>query len=585
MKKIIIYSAVVLMCSTLSCTKNFTALNTNPAQYSTPDPEPVFTGVVMNTVNELETLNQTYFWEYGHLIEPLSERYNAQDDNNWKVFYATVLGNATQIKNIYQNNPAGYANRLRIVDIWECYVYSILVGMYGPIPYTHAGDPSLTVIPYDDENTVYTDLMARLKADANNMNMSGDKMNPDVLNFTLTNWVKFANSLRLQIALRVSNNLPALSASNAQELMANETMLLGSDADDPKLNFSAISGSQSPNYAQYVVNTNPPQYPYMSDYVFTYFRSYNDPRMGAYFAPSVVPYAIKDTLTSTADNLHHIVTYTIPYFGSPKAPALLSSWSIPTAPLYNGTTATLGKASFSGIQPALIAATRPFYIMTYAEVCFMKAEAANKGYGGTQTADAYYYAGINANFAFWGLTPAQATNYEAQNGIKWNTAGTGFNYYLGATISTSIPNDNMKRIWIQEWMNYFDDNGFEAWCLQRRTQNLVLPPSTNAATIYLTTVGYGTLPDRFAYPNVEITNNPTGYANGVKLLGSTLNVYGDSPFTHLKIEPAYTPINWITATVFLDPTYVEKWFGPTTQSTATGLAAAGLSPYVQTGTY
>jgi hypothetical protein len=584
MKKYIIYFSVLLVCSTLSCKKNFTALNTNPAQYTTPDPEPVFTGMVVNTINEVETLNQTFFWEYGHLIEPSGERYNAQDDNNWKIFYATVLGNATAIKNIYQNKT-GYANRMRIVDIWECYVYSILVGTYGPIPYSQAGNPALTVIPYDDENTVYTDLMARLKADANNMDPNGDKMSTDVLNFTLTNWVKFANSLRLQIALRVSNNLPALSASNATELMANEGMLLGSDADDPKLVFSAVSGSQSPNYAQYVVNTNPPQYPYMSDYLATYFRSYNDPRQSAYFAPSATPYTITDTLTSTADALHHIVTYTIPYFGSPKASALLSAWSLPTAPLYNNITTTLGKSSFSGISPALIAASRPFYIMNYAEVCFMKAEAKMKyPTAGLSTADVYYYAGINANFAFWGLTQAQATAYEGQNGIKWGTAGKGFNYYLGA-ISSSIPNNDQSRIWVQEWMNYFDDNGFEAWALQRRTQNLVLPPHTGAATIYLTTVGYGTLPDRFAYPNVEITNNPTGYANGVKLLGSTLNIFGDSPFTTLKIEPAYTPVNWLTTHVFLDPTYVEKWFGTTIQSAAAGLAAANLKPYAQTGTY
>jgi hypothetical protein len=583
MKKIIIYSAVVLMCSTLSCTKNFTTLNTNPSQYTTPDPEPVFTGVVMNTINQMETLNQNFFWEYGHLIAPTGERYNAQDDGSWKTLYATVLGNATQIKNIYQNK-AGYANRMRIVDIWQCYVYSILVGMYGPIPYSHVGDISNPVVPYDDENTIYTDLLARLKTDASGMDMNGDKMNPDVLNFTLTNWVKFANSLRLQIALRVANNLPALSASNAQDVMANENMLIGSDNDDPKLNYTAVVGSQSPNYAQYVVNTNPSNYPYMSDYAFTYFRSYNDPRMSAYFAPSAAPYSIVDTLTSTADALHHIVTYTIPYYGAPKATALLPSWSLPTAPLYNGITTTLGKSSYSAIQPALVAATRPFYIMNYAEVCFMKAEAAARGYGGTLTADAYYYAGINANFAFWGLTQTQATAYQAQNGIQWNTAGTGFNYYLGA-INTGIPNNNLKRIWLQEWLNYFDDNGFEAWCLQRRTQNLVLPPHTGAATIYITTVGYGTLPDRFAYPNVEITNNPTGYNNGVKLLASTLNIYGDSPFTQLKIEPANTPINWITAHIFLDPTYVEKWFGKTTQSTATGLAAAGLKPYVQTSTY
>ena len=61
----------------------------------------------------------------------------------------------------------------------------------------------------------------------------------------------------------------------------------------------------------------------------------------------------------------------------------------------------------------------------------MKAEAALNGLGGSLTADQYYYAGINANFAHWNLSNAQATAYEAQNGIKWNTAGQGFNYDSG----------------------------------------------------------------------------------------------------------------------------------------------------------
>jgi hypothetical protein len=570
MKKTTIYIYALLICSAISCTKNFSTLNKNPAQFTSPDAESIFTGAVMNTTNKLESNNFNWLWEYGHLIEPGGQRYNVGDDGTWNTMFTTVLGNTRQLKNLYQNNPA-FSNRVAIADIWECYVYAYLVGTYGPIPYSQAGVTTSPVVNYDDENTVYTSLLSRLKADAAAIKTTGDVLSPDVIfGGNLTQWIKFANSLRLRLALRVQQNLPALAASNITELMANENMLLTSDADDPKVTYALQTGSQSPYYIQYVQNTvGAGSVPVMSDYVFTYFRSYSDPRIDAYFVKAATPYNITDTLTSTADSKHYIVTYPIPHLGAPKSATVLSQWSLTTQPFLGATY----PVNYSTLPPALTVANRPFYLMTYAEVCFMKAEAAALGYQGTQTADTYYYAGINANFAFWGLTTAQATTYEAQNGIKWNTAGHGFNYDLGF-INTSIPNNNLSRIWIQEWLNYFDDGGFDAWTLQRRTQNLSLPPHTNPGTPNLSSQVLG-LPDRWPYPNTETSINPVGNQSGVKELGGL-----DYANTELKIEPPYTAPNYLTWHAFIDYSFVEKWYGTTIQS----LTAAGVK-YTVVSTY
>jgi hypothetical protein len=574
MKKIIQILIVLLISTTFSCTKNFTSLNTDPSRFTTTSPESVLTGVYLNTINKLESNNIVFLWEYSHIVDPAG-RYLGGDEGTWTTMYINVLGNIEQIKKLYQGNPA-YTNRMAIADMWECYVFAYMVGTYGPIPYSNAFNTNLTVVNYDDENTIYTSLLSRLKADAAAINVNGDKLTTDVIfNGNLTQWIKFANTLRLRIALRVQHNLPDLAASNIQDVMSNESMLPTSDADDAKLTYGTAVGSQSVYYTSLVQGTSysGTATPVMSDYAFTYFRSYKDPRLGAYFQPSATPFNITDTLTSANTTLHYIVSYPIPYLGTPKSPALLTQWGIINPPFSGASIPN----NYSTMQPALTAATRPFYITTYAEVCFMKAEAALNGYGGTQTADQYYYAGINANFAFWGLTAAQATTYEAQNGIKWGTAGHGFNYDLGF-INTSIPAGNATKIWIQEWLNYYDDGAFDAWALQRRTQNLVLPPHTNPGNNPDVPNGiYSNLNDRWFYPvQSEVNRNPIGYANGVKLLGAP----GDYVYTPLKIEPAYTPIDWTKVNAFVDYSFVEKWYGTTIES----LQAAGIK-YTVLSTY
>lgn len=585
MKKITIYLAVLLVATAVSCTKNFTTINTNPGAFIVAEPEAVLPGVFVNTINKFELTNIKTLWEYTHIIDP-SGRYNpANEGDVWTNCYVNVLGNTKQLKNLYAGNPS-YTNRMAITDIWECYVYFYLVGSYGPIPYTHMGDTSSPIVEYDDENTIYTSLLSRLKADAAALNPAGDKFTSDpIYGGNMSLWAKFANSLRLRIALTVQVNLPTLAASNITELMSNETTLISSEADDPKLTYGSASGSNSQYNVQLVQGSsyNTSAAPVMSETAWTWFRTYSDPRMTAYFQPSTTPVKITDTLTSTTDSKHYIVTYPIPYAGQALWTGLLPNWNLTATPAdpngaYPLTATNNAQANFSTLQTVTTAVARPFYIITYADVCFMKAEAALQGLGGSKTADQYYYAGINANFAFWGLTPTQATNYQTQNGIKWGTAAKGFNGEIGLYNTSLATTDNLKRIWLQQWLNYFDDDAFEAWVLLRRTQAFVTPPHTNpGATAGLSTSGYESLPDRYPYPVAnEATVNPVGYADGVKLLSNGQDLIN----TPLKFETAYTPTNWLNARPFYDISFVQKYYGTHIQDlTAAGIAYNLVSTY------
>lgn len=588
-KKIYIYTCVLLVIvGASSCTKNFDKLNINPSQLLAPDMEPVLSQVFKTTSDRSETENFNTFWEYGHLIEPTGQRYNAGDDGLWQDFYVTGLGNLRQIKKIYAGNPK-YTNRVAIANVWECYLYYYLVSTYGPIPYSKAG-LAASHIPYDDETTIYASLLSRLKdaSTAISGNLSGDKLAVDMIyGGDLTKWLRFTNSLRLKIALTCQRSNPTESAAAIRDAMTNETALLQSDADDPKFNYGTADGSQSNYWVKYIKgNVTNASWAIMSDFSEMFFRSYNDPRMAAYFNKSVAGYSVRDTLPSTADGLHHIVTYLVPYAGAPKATAVLPQWGITLGNIWGGSSMTNSFSTMPGVNTTLVttatsnvnlfAADRPFYFMTYAEVLFMEAEAAQRGYGGTKTADQYYYAGINANFAFWGLTPAQATAYEAQNGIKWGTSARGFNYVLTFT-NANIPADNLTKIWIQQWLNYYDDGGVDAWILNRRERFLMLPPHTNPGTVNLKNAAFGDLPDRYPYPTTEGKSNPAGVADGVKLLNGA-----DYPSTQLKFAKPYTYVDWSKVTMSPNQDYsmLQKWFGPTLETlVASGTKYTEISKY------
>ncbi|WPU94746.1 SusD/RagB family nutrient-binding outer membrane lipoprotein [Mucilaginibacter sabulilitoris] len=587
MKKTI-YIVLLSIAGLSACKKGFEKINTDPTKLALPDMEPVMTQVFKTTADRMEQENIYAFWEYAHIIEPANiGRYQASDDGLWNDFYMTGANNIRQLRKIYGDNPK-YVNRMAIANIWECYLYSVLVGTYGPVPYTQAGKIT-PGIKYDDENSIYTSLLSKLKDAAATLanNPTGDKLTTDyIYGGDLTKWLRFANSLRLRIALRCQKNLPDVAVAAIKEVMADEGTLLQSEADDPKLSYGSADGSQSQYYLKYV-KSNPgiTTYPVMSDYAQLYFRSYKDPRMAAYFNKATVGYSIKDTLLSTNDNLHHIVTYAVPYAGAPKAQKVLPSWglafntwnganypnSFSVLPGTNGTPVT----STSGIN--IVAPDKPFYFMTYQDVLFMEAEAALLGYGGKKTADQYYYAGINANFTFWGLTPAQAAAYQAQDGIKWGTSARGFNYVVNIT-NANIPADNFTKIFVQQWLSGYPDNGFDTWALMRRTRFVVPPPHTNAATGVEINPLFGDLPDRYIYNSGEKATNPSDYQQAVQLLQGQK----DYASTQLNFAKTYTHLDWtnLPFTVILDYSMLQKWYGPNVED----LTKANVS-FVTNGVY
>ena len=581
------------------CTKNFTQKNTDPNQFLSVSPEATIESAIRSLNNQMVTYNSTKFWDLSNQIITGS-RYDVTDGGMWQTAYVSVLQNLHQIEINYGNDTL-YNNRVQITRILKCYTYSILTGIYGPIPINQANNPDyLSSVLFGSEDSAYAYILANLKDAASRIKPAGDKLSYDIVYPTgsVTNWIKFANTLRLKIALRCQRNLGAVATAHIQDVMMNEANTISSETDAAKMSYENVTNNYNPNWTKYVqpnnvypfnpTSTNPP--PKMADNLQAFFRSYNDPRMTVLFdsVPPANRYIITDTLTSTADDSLRIVTYPIPYLGQPASqPGILASW-VSLAGLVNPI-GSLNNKAYSNLLPVFISnPARPITMLGYSETLFMKAEAAILGYGGSKTAEQYYTAGIDANLTFWGITSTAATTYKNTNGIKFGTAGAGFNNFTGL-VNFSIPTADINKIWIQTWMSYFLDESFDAWCLERRTRFFTFAPNTNPGgnSSYTVHPTYMDIPGRGSYPNSASqsiqTLNPNGYQSALQALGVTRADDYD-PDQPLHFAAPYTMPNWTNPNAFYDLSYLMKWYGTTIQSLKTASAAGGFT-YKLVSTY
>lgn len=591
-----IYIFIVLAGLSSACTKNFTKKNTDPNQFLSVSPEATIEYAVRSLNNQMANYNANKFWDISNQVSTGS-RYDVTDGGLWQTAYVNVLENLKQIEVNYTDSA--YNNRLQIARILECYTYSILVGNYGPIPITQANNPNnLSSILYESEDSAYSYILASLKDATSKIKLTGDKLSYDVVypGGSITNWIRFANTLRLKIALRCMRNLAGKATSHIQDVMSNEANTISSEADAAKMSYENVTNNYNQYWIKYVQPNN--VYPYnptganappkMADNLQAFFRSYGDPRMTVFFdsVPLANRFIITDTLASTLDDSLRVVTYPIPYLGTPLfTSGILASW-VTLNGLINPI-GSLNNKAFSNITPSVVTnPARPILMLGYAETLFMKAEAAILGFGGSKSAEQYYTAGIDANFALWGISSAAATAYKNTNGIKFGTAGIGYNNFTGL-VNFSIPLADINKIWIQRWLTYFPDQAFDSWCLIRRTRFFNFAPNTNPGgnSSYTAHPTYMDIPGRGSYPNsatVSISQlNPDGYRSALQALGTSRND-DFNPDQTLHFAAPFTAINYTNPPAFYDLSYIRKWYGTTVQALAAAASGGGFTYKVTT---
>lgn len=560
MKKYIVY--IILFGSiTSSCTKNFEELNSNLIKFEKASPEAIMGNVIKTTNDVMGTDNLTVWWDIAHFLTQQSNRYGV-GGGTWAM-YVTVLSDIQQLITTYENDPS-YNNRVQAAKIWRSYVHSILVSQYGPIPITQANKPGVfDNIIFDDENNAYQIILEDLKDATAKIDPARDRFGYDVLyDGNMLYWKKFGNTLRLRIALQCTRNLGSIANQHISEVMADEANLINTEVETAKMRYENIIGNENPIFIRFKRQTFTAALPKMSDFIMLYMRSYDDPRMSRYYQAIPVDSrpSFVDTLKKVAADSMYVINYPVPYNGIPKAwkPSYWRSFLSNTDPIQQKQGVKAG--GFSDAFSDLYLPERPYTVLSYAEAQFLKAEAKEMGLGGTQTAEQYYYSGIDANFSKWGISAVELANYKAKDGIKWNTEGKGYRNYL-TNSNADIPVANINKIWVQSWLNHYPDGAFEVWNLQRRTRAMLFPPHTNASNSFLSGIP-ADVPHRASYPTSLSTLNNVGYQDALIKMGASTNddYY---PFILLKMEAPYSVTDWAPESAFYDLSYLQKFYGST----------------------
>ncbi len=468
MRTRVIFILMFLVLLLNSCTKDFEDINTNPNAPTTANVDYLFTETVIRGVGGYGTGVHTEMWSLEVWCQIMAdinginnpgEFYPFSGDWNnelWRELYAEALTPVNQIVILTSTQP-GRVNKYAIARIWRAYLFHRLTDLWGDIPYFDAlkgynedGSPIMTP-EYDSQKEVYLSLINELKESAGLIDLSKDgyEAADPLYNGDLLKWQKFANTLRLRFLLRISNAEPVFAEEEIEALMQQDEFI---SSNSEGAHF--IYNNEFKHFF-YEIAVNGQGLRNPSWYFLEMLNNTNDPRVGIY----------SDVTPSSQ------VLGTDPYVGIPNMK----------------TSVELNNLGFDAFTTSLAGnyfkkSETPGTTLSYAECCFLRSEAALKGWGSGTDARQSFENGIRAHMEFLGIQDNLITQY-IQNDAVWN--GT------------------LEQIITQKYITLAYRDAYEVFAEYRRTGFPVLKDYEGNL------VSQSGFPQRLSYPPSEITLNGT----------------------------------------------------------------------------
>lgn len=447
----------LLTISLTNCTDGFEEVNSNPYGISYEDLtqmnnhiggsfDPMFLNVFNATPAWNYQLQQNLIGDVysGYMTPPTPFAGNVNNMtyalvNGWNGFpwsdaYNFVMPSALSVKNAVElgGNESGqmFVHLAKIIRVMGMHRVS---DIYGPIRYTKYDDLATTG-EYDTQETAYNAFFDELGEAIDFLEDYQDDIQfvPfDMSSFggDIASWRKFANSLRLRLAMRVVNVNATLAQTQAELALASNAGFLETDLtintgfSHP---ISTISGAWGDVR--------------MSAEMESILTGYNDGRIEKYFNPA------EDAALNGA------------YKGIRMGIGI-------EAKTQYGNHSSIGE----------VIETENIQWMTVAETEFLQAEAALRGWSGAGTAQTHYEAGVTASFNQHGVSGAStyltdntstpAKFVDALNSTNDYTYPSDVKIAYNASASNE---EQLEQIITQKWIAMFPD-GQEAWSEFRRT--------------------------------------------------------------------------------------------------------------------
>lgn len=441
-KKIYI-SLLVLCLASASCTKNFEELNTDPNRPKEITPGVMLGQLQYRIVNSSVQAARNLTHELMQVDAPRASpggaglhRYVVNPGAGvWTSFYNYL----TDIEDIYSIADGKKENNYKAIAlVYKCWAYSILTDLYGDIPYTQATKATEGVFQpaFDKQKDIYIQILKDLDAanslfdDNKALTYGGDLVyNANTLTGTknpgIQKWKKFCNSLKLRLLLRISKRNGEVNVNDQINAILSDPVkypVFTTNADEAIFRY-------------------PGTFPYFNPY---YVARTLDWRDGTYFTMFFV-----NKMNADNDPRRAIWMTTVNVNGANVYQGIQSGY--PASLEY-----AVGKNS--SYNDALKTSPLLGIMMTFAEVEFIKAELALKGFATGKTPRQHYENGITASMAQWGAT--MPAGYLQQTGVAYDANAT--------------PEMQLEQIMLQKYYAYFFVD-YQSWFEKRRTGYPVLP--------------------------------------------------------------------------------------------------------------
>lgn len=511
-------SSLILLGTVLSmsaCTKDFDSKNTNPGKvviitsqeipfmFSKAEAAASYNGGDYQVAQNLFADLYAQYFATSATYFP-SDRYVMRFDwvkTHWANHYTQVVPQLQSIFSFKEKTSAEYA-LARVIWVFS---FHRLTDYYGPVPYFHAGE-SATKIPYDSQESIYDDLFKQLDSALTTLKANSDAKPFGTFDLLyagdVSKWTKFANTLRLRLALRISKADPARAKTEAEKAVAAGVMT--DIADDAMMTKSATVGTDA-NGLSFISGWNEFR---MSASMESMLKGYKDPRLSVYFQPAVKTgeyHGIRNGLTATQLNLEQNTNDYNSNVGSRWI-----SWS---------TTDKKWVYNYGTKQD----------IMHAAEAYFLRAEGALNGWNMGDNAQVLYETGIETSLRQWGIANAAViaaykTSVDTAIALADQQESLAVNK---ATIRWAVTEAAQReQIGTQKWLALYPD-GFEGWAEVRRSGFPVLYPVVSSDN---TDIPAGKSIRRIPFIELEKQTNGTEVSKAVTLLGG--------------VDNAFTPLWW-----------------------------------------
>lgn len=332
-------------------------------------------------------------------------------------FYGWYQGPMINLQTVIETATAD--NQIAVAKILKAYYAWNLTDRWGDLPYSEALQGAANFTPaYDRQEEIYAQLFAELREAHDQINPAINLTSDIMYGGNMMRWQRFANTVRLLMALRLSEVSPGTAQSEFNHALSAGVMQAHADG----FIFQHLADANNQNYWYGQIGVAGREWWALTESLVELMLPVDDPRLEVYGDPARASGEYVGMPFGTSDE------------------------------------ALLGTEDYTLLGAAVRQQNSPVRLVTYPQVLFARAEAAARGWT-SESAQSLYEQAVEQSVLQWTGSTDGVAELLAQPDVAYSAANA------------------IERIATQRYVHLFL-HGFEGWAEWRRTgypNNLVEP--------------------------------------------------------------------------------------------------------------